>query len=208
MIGDIPIGPQAATQKRQSLRCGRGRSLRRSLGQLGVLLAILAAIVRLVHASGLRFQHTGSLPRGIYRTTHGMLVRGAIGMWCLPANVGVWARARGYLLQGSCPGGVEPIGKVVLGIERDTIRFMPAGLMVNGRPVPNSRPRLHDSRGRPLAPIGYGTYVLQEGEVWLGSPYTPLSFDSRYFGPVSNTALVSLVVPVWTTVPVVGSSVP
>lgn len=206
MIGRLPVGSRAVTQRHRSRFLGR--SLQRSLVELGILLASLAVIVRLVHAGGLRFQHTGSLPRGIYRTVHGVPTRGAIGMWCLPPDVGTWARARGYLLQGSCPGGTEPIGKVVLGIGHDTIGFTTEGITVNGKPVPNSRPRLHDSRGCPLAPIRYGTYVLEEGEVWLGSPYTPLSFDSRYFGPVSTTALVSLVVPIWTTAPMASVLVP
>jgi conjugative transfer signal peptidase TraF len=166
--------------------------------ELSVLLMSLALGVWLVHANGFRFQHTGSLPRGIYRTVQGEPVRGAIGMWCLPPRVATWARGREYLLQGSCPGGAEPIGKVVLGVSGDTIGLTAAGLTVNRQPVPNSQPRLYDSRGRPLAPVSYGIYVLQEGEVWLGSPYTPLSFDSRYFGPVPQSDLVSLVIPVWT----------
>jgi type IV secretory pathway protease TraF len=38
-------------------------------------------------------------------------------------------------------------------------------------------------------------------ELWLFSPYHPLSFDSRYFGPIASVGVISRLVPVWTSRP-------
>ncbi len=72
----------------------------------------------------------------------------------------------------------------MLAAEGDTVRFATAGVVLNGRTVPNSRPLPSDAVGRPLPPARFGAYVLAAGEVWLWSPYTPRSFDSRYYGPL------------------------
>ena len=186
------------------------RSVRRTrwwdLFLLGAVLAVLGSVIVFVRASGLRIQHTGSLPMGLYRDVpHARPARGAIGVWCLPIGTARWARARGYIGPGPCPGNIEPLGKVIMAREDDTVRLSGDGIMVNGAAVPNSRPVARDSRGRPLTPVPSGTYVLQHGQVWLGSPYTDRSFDSRYFGPVPDAMLVSVVRPVW-TVPLAGSS--
>lgn len=181
---------------------------RRDLLLLGAVLALLAGVAVSVRASGLRIQHTGSLPVGLYRDVPGAhLVRGAIGVWCLPIETAQWARARGYVGQGPCPGDIEPLGKVVMALEGDTVRLSADGITVNGVAVPNSQPVARDRRGRPIAPVPFGVYVLHPGQVWLGSPYTNRSFDSRYYGPVPAAMLQSIVRPVW-TFPLAESSAP
>jgi type IV secretory pathway protease TraF len=87
---------------------------------------------------------------------------------------------------------------VVLAVAGDTVRFGPPGVVVNGSPIPNTRPLARDGRGRPLMPARYGVYVLGAGEVWLWSPFAVSSYDSRYFGPVPVGGLVSRVRPVLT----------
>ena len=145
---------------------------------------------------------------GLYREApHARPVRGAIGVWCLPIGIARWARARGYIGPGRCPGNIEPLGKVIMAREGDTVRLSADGITVNGVAVPNSRLVARDSRGRPIAPTPFGTYVLQRGQVWLGSPYTNRSFDSRYYGPVPEIMLQAVVTPVW-TIPLAGSATP
>jgi conjugative transfer signal peptidase TraF len=175
----------------------RSVGVRRSLGRLVGVLAGLGAVAVGVQASGLRVQHTGSLPRGLYRTVRGPLVRGAIGMWCLPEVTARWARARGYLHGGGCPGDAEPVGKVVLAVAGDTVGLDVDGVRLNGRAVHGTGLVARDARGRMMSHAAFGVYVLPPGWVWLWSPYTERSFDSRYFGPVPTGALVSLVRPVW-----------
>jgi conjugative transfer signal peptidase TraF len=191
-----PIRCAGATRVvvRSSVRLTAGRDLL----VLATVLCVIAGAALAVSRSGLRIQHTGSLPRGLYREEAGAPVRGAIGMWCLPAGWATWARTRGYLGPGGCPGGTEPVGKVVLATEGDTVVMRERGVWLNRRRVPSSRPLRRDGRGRVLPVASYGLYVLRAEEVWLWSPCTPRSFDSRYFGPVSVRALVALVRPVWT----------
>lgn len=174
-----------------------GSDLRRSI----VVLAALAAIAAGVRGSGLRIQHTASLPRGLYRTVAGTPDRGTIGLWCLPPAAAAVGRARGYLAAGACPDGVEPLGKIVLGIAGDTILYRPDGVTLNGRAIPNTRPLARDSRGRPLGRVPFGTYVLRTDEVWVWSPFSAASYDSRYFGPIPTSGFMSLVTPVWTQSP-------
>lgn len=181
-------------------RRAAGRTNGRDLFRLGLVLALLAGATAAVAASGFRLQHTASLPMGLYRDVRGAPpVRGAIGVWCVPPATAGWARGRGYLPRGDCPGDVQPIGKVVLAVGGDTIQFDTAGVVLNRVPMPNTRPHLRDAAGRPITPAPFGTYVLRPGDVWLWSPYTTRSLDSRYFGPVPVSTLVSVVRPVWTS---------
>jgi conjugative transfer signal peptidase TraF len=162
------------------------------------VLAGLSTVAVGMQASGLRVQHTGSLPRGLYRTVTGPPARGTVGMWCLPPATARWALASGYLHRGVCPGHAEPIGKVVLAVAGDTVHLGLNGVHLNGRPVPGTRLIARDAHGRMVPHATFGVYALPPGWVWLWSPYTERSFDSRYFGPVPTRALVSLVEPLWT----------
>lgn len=209
MTSSLPAG-SLAKLARWSLRWWSprrwGRAVRRTGGRdfltLAAVLAVLGAAVVVVRTSGLRYQRTGSLPRGLYRIDRAApLVRGAIGTWCLPEAWGKWARARRYLARGGCPGQAEPIGKVVLAMAGDTVDLGPQGLRLNGRVLPRTAPVLRDGRGRPLESAPFGRYVLSVGQVWLWSPYAQRSFDSRYFGPITASALISVVRPVWTVEP-------
>ena len=187
----VPVMPAGAAHASS----GRGSSFRR----LELVLALLAALVAAVRGAGLRIQHTPSLPMGLYRTVDGAPERGTVGMWCLPRATAAAGRLLGYLAAGSCVDGTEPLGKIVLGVAGDTIQYGAAGVVLNGRPIPNSRPLARDSRNRPLAHVPFGTYLLRTGQVWLWSPFSTASWDSRYFGPISTSGLSSLVLPVWTT---------
>jgi conjugative transfer signal peptidase TraF len=186
-------------------RVGQGKRLRRlraswaDLARLGVVLGLLASTVAGVRLAGLRVQQTGSLPRGLYRDVRGAApLRGTLGVWCLPPDVARWARERGYVGRGNCPGGAEAIGKAVLAAAGDTVRVTADGLTVNGVLAPHTRPLERDSRGRPMRRTRHGTYYVSAQEVWLWSPLTGRSFDSRYFGAVPTSALVAVVRPLWT----------
>lgn len=161
----------------------------------GGLLLILTTAWR----SGVRLNLTSSLPAGLYLETGDAPTRGSIVLACLPPAIARLARERSYVPRGDrCPGGTAPIGKVVLALPGDTVVVSASGLEVNGRPVPNSRPRSFDSRGRPLPRLREGRYILRAGELWLASSYSLLSFDSRYFGAIAARSVLSVVRPVWT----------
>lgn len=172
-----------------------GRDLLRLAGVLGALGAVAAG----VQASGLRWQHTESLPRGLYRLDRDAPIeRGSVTLWCLDEARGRWAREREYLTRGQCPGDSEVLGKVVLALGGDTVDWWPSGIRLNGQPVVRTAPVLRDRAGRVLAPISFGRYVIAPGTAWLFSPYSIRSLDSRYVGPLPVHQHLGVVRPVWT----------
>ncbi len=148
--------------------------------------------------AGLRVNLSGSMPIGLYRVRSGPPAKGAIVLACLPADVAVFARSRGYVPNGRCPGSTAPIGKVVLAMAGDSVEVTAEGLLLNGRPVRNTRPLAFDAAGRSLRRFPDGTYIVAQDEVWLYSAYSTRSFDSRYFGPLHVSSIRSRVLPLWT----------
>jgi conjugative transfer signal peptidase TraF len=187
------------------MRCHRTmrRTTWRDLAALGCVFLGLAVATVVWHRSGLILNHTGSMPVGFYRLRPapgrpgGQLARGATVVWCLPTPLVVEARRRRYLVRGQCPGGVEPILKMVAALPGDTVVVDAIGLTVNGRRLPNSHPVAFDSHGRRLSAVPRGVHVVPPGYAWLWSPHTALSFDSRYYGAVPISGLVGLARPVW-----------
>ena len=148
--------------------------------------------------AGVRVNLSGSMPIGLYRVSSGPPVKGVMVLACLPASVAMFARSRGYVPSGSCPGATAPIGKVVLAMAGDSVDVTAEGLFLNGHPVRNTRPLAVDAAGRSLRRFPDGTYVVAQDEVWLYSPYSTRSFDSRYFGPLHVSSIRSRVLPLWT----------
>ena len=159
---------------------------------------VLAALVGLGALFGFRLNLTESLPRGIYRAITEEPRRGSIVVVCLPLNAAELARDRGYLGPGSCPGGVRGLGKIVLATDGDVVAHREEGISVNRKPIANSRTLARDSRQRALPHYPWGDYVLKGRELWLFSPYRPNSYDSRYFGPVPSSHVLSVLRPLWT----------
>ena len=144
--------------------------------------------------AGVRLNLTSSLPAGLYFVARGAPSRGAIVLVCLPSEVATFARMRGYVPLGRCPGWAAPVGKDVLAVAGDTVAVVPEGLQVNGAPVAMSLARVYDSRGRRLPSLSLGHYVVRRDELWLLGRH-PLSFDSRYFGPVASSSVLTAVRP-------------
>jgi conjugative transfer signal peptidase TraF len=164
------------------------------------LAAAAVAAVQLANAAGLRINHTASLPMGLWRieALRGAIRHGDIVSIC-PPDTAVFraARARGYVPYGRCPGGYEPLLKPVAAIAGDIVMVTPAGLLVNGRAVPNSVALAADSADRPLPRHPAGSFTVAEGEFWLVSSFNAASFDSRYFGAVPASLVIGTVGPVW-----------
>lgn len=158
-----------------------------SLGSVTVILGLL----------GFRFNVSTSLPRGIYRVTFDAATRGSVVYICPSRDVARFARARGYLGPGSCPGDVRPLGKLVLAVTGDVVTVSQDEIRLNGRAVPHSQTVLEDRRGRPLPHYPWGTHRLRANELWLFSPYDRSAYDSRYFGPVKTPQVVSVLRPIW-----------
>lgn len=187
-----------------SRRDASGRPSAVSVGLRRVArLAVLAGVptfglVAAAYAFGLRLNISPSIAPGVYRVTNEPVERGATVIVCLPTELSALARARDYISAGSCADGNAPIGKRVAALPGDTVALNSRGLSVNGHALPNTRPLARDHEGRPLPHLAYGQYLVNVGQIWLVSTYSSRSFDSRYFGPVPASSIVSRVSPLIT----------
>jgi conjugative transfer signal peptidase TraF len=146
----------------------------------GITVMIFSA--RLLH---LRIVLTNSsAPAGIYRLNSVPAGRGDLVLACLPTEVAQAGLMRGYLAEGDCPAGAEPIAKVIGAMPGDVVELEPGWVAVNGSKFPNSQTALRDSAGRTLAHVLSGAHLVGSGEVWLFGFNNVRSWDARYFGPV------------------------
>ena len=107
------------------------------------------------------------------------------------------ARQRGYVGSGLCQGGYEPLLKPIAAIEGDRVTRTEQGIRINGRLIANSKSLVSDLEGRTLPSAGANDVIVAKDEVWVISSYNPLSFDSRYFGPVPISKIEGLARPVF-----------
>ncbi len=166
----------------------------------GLLLApgLVAAVVIGSALTGARVNSTASLPLGLYWTVSSPVRTGALVMFCPPKSpVFDEAKARDYIGAGFCAGGYREMMKRVAALPGDHVRISNQGVFVNGKPIRNSRPLNYDPAGRPM-PRYETDCTLKDNQVLLMSDYNPLSFDSRYFGPINRARIRGVVRPVFT----------
>ena len=174
----------------------RWRSAAIAVGRgLGVVLASGAGL----HAGGVIFNTTPSIPGGVYLLRNVDVVqRGDLVAACVPEGRSLdQAYDRGYLGPGICAGWVEPVLKPVAAVPGDIVEVTEDGVRVDGVLIEGTARFREDSKGRPLAAVPPGTRVVPAGEVWLLATYHPRSFDSRYWGGVPISAVRGGLTPVW-----------
>ena len=113
---------------------------------------------------------------------------GSIVLTRLPPDAAALAARRGYL-----PARI-PLLKRVGAIAPQTVCVAGGVLSIDG--VPSAALLPADRLGRPL-PSWAQCRQLRPGELFLLSVTSPASFDSRYFGPVSASAVIGVAHPVW-----------
>ena len=170
-------------------------ALRRTLllACMGLGLAALCAPAVVPMPVRIVYNASASVARGWYRVCRidsaaslrvdrGVLAR-------LPADVATFAAQRGYL-----PDGV-PILKRIGALSPQSVCVRGQVVRIDGVVVANAR--AHDGVHRPL-PAWAPCRSLAEGELFLLSDTNPASFDSRYFGPISASAVLGVAQPLWT----------
>ena len=113
---------------------------------------------------------------------------GNIVLTRLPADAAALAAQRGYL-----PTRV-PLLKRVGAIAPQDVCIAGGSVRIDG--VPSAAVLPADRWGRPLLSWPQ-CRRLESGELFLLSVTNPASFDSRYFGPVSASAVIGVARPIW-----------
>ncbi|MCK7449436.1 S26 family signal peptidase [Enterobacter bugandensis] len=106
----------------------------------------------------------------------------------LPDRAAMLAAQRGYL-----PTRV-PLLKRVGAVAPQHVCIVAGEVRIDGVPV--AAALRADRLGRPLPSLQL-CRRLEPGELFLLSVTNPASFDSRYFGPVSESAVIGIAHPVW-----------
>lgn len=135
---------------------------------------------------------TPSFPRGVYLKTYQTPRKGDLVLFC-PPDAPLFHDAMRYhlLSSGLCLSGFGYLLKRIAAVEGDIVGISAAGVEVNGMMLKNSE-RQTIFHPRPLTPDMHRR--LKAHEVLLMSPH-PLSFDSRYFGPLSDDCICTPLEP-------------
>ena len=165
----------------------RARIVLASLSACGLAALAWAAFVQPLPR--LVYNPSDSVPIGWYRIgSSDALHVGAIVLTTLPPDVAALAAQRRYL-----PARV-PLLKRVGAVAPQHVCVFDALVWIDGVPV--AAVLAADRLGRPL-PSWPHCRRLEAGELFLLSSTNPASFDSRYFGPVSASAVIGVAHPVW-----------
>ena len=135
------------------------------------------------------YNPSDSVPVGWYRIgSSDALHVGAIVLTTLPPDVAALAAQRRYL-----PARV-PLLKRVGAVAPQHVCVFDALVWIDGVPV--AAVLAADRLGRPL-PSWPHCRRLEAGELFLLSSTNPVSFDSRYLGPVRAAAVIGVAHPLW-----------
>jgi conjugative transfer signal peptidase TraF len=137
----------------------------------------------LLRTADLRINTSVSLPVGLYQVS----AEGSFVEFC-PDDHGLSAQ-RHYRAKGVCPDGAAPLLKPTVAKPGDQVVASSAGVTVNGKGLPNTAPLTRDSEGRPLGHWPFGRYTISPGTLWVASSYNARSYDSRYLGPIAESAV-------------------
>ncbi|WP_312843986.1 S26 family signal peptidase [Diaphorobacter nitroreducens] len=184
--------PEAAPHPRSRLRA---RIVLAGLSACGLAALAWAAFVQPLPR--LIYNPSDSVPVGCYRvkpldhratSLPRSLSVGSIVLTRLPADAAALAAERGYL-----PAHV-PLLKRVGAVAPQHVCIVAGQVRIDGVPAAAALPA--DRQSRPL-PSWPHCRPLAEGELFLLSVTNQGSFDSRYFGPVSASAVIGVAHPVW-----------
>ncbi|SER23201.1 S26 family signal peptidase [Sphingobium sp. YR768] len=160
------------------------------VGGIGLALLGLTATLDFAirPAPRLIWNASASAPIGLWRVHPGARVRtGDMVLAWMPDGVRGLAAQRRYL-----PVNV-PLLKRVAARDGDEICALGRNLYVNGQPL--AVRRAVDRHGRPL-PWWSGCIALRDNHLLLLMDAAD-SFDGRYFGPISEDAVIGKAVPLW-----------
>lgn len=162
----------------------------------GALVVSTIMFVLLANCLPVRINLSASMPQGIYLLTAVSTVNvGDFVMVCLDPVLAQLALQRGYLHAGNCANSTQPLLKQVAAKSNDKVELLANAVIINGKILPHSVTSSMDSSNRLLPAISRGTYILNAHQLWLYGTESAKSWDSRYFGAVDISYVVSVVNP-------------
>jgi len=165
--------------------------LRQELVIFAILSIALVAGIALPtksHVPLIVYNASGSAPIGWYRIEDRPPSRGDVVL-IRPSET-----LQSLLVKHSVlPRGI-PLLKRAVAIAGDRVCRSAGGVFVNGEAVAEALER--DQDGGSL-PVWEGCFALFEGQFFVVQPH-PFSFDSRYFGPVSECQIIGVAHAIWT----------
>ncbi|MHA7901567.1 MAG: S26 family signal peptidase [Henriciella sp.] len=135
------------------------------------------------------WNRTASAPTRLYWLSDESFTQGRWVVVSSQSAVAEWAQTRGYV------GKDWPLLKQIAGMPADEICRHGHDILINNKPAAIAKER--DSNGRNL-PVWSGCRVLQADEFFLLTPH-PASLDGRYFGPIKQSDLDGLAIPLMTS---------
>jgi conjugative transfer signal peptidase TraF len=156
-------------------------------------VTVLTAPCVLPFRTRIVFNPSASVARGWYHidavNAAGAMHVGSLVLARLPAPAAAFAAQRHYLPAGT------PVLKRVAAVAPQRVCIAWQQVWIDARAVAVVRAR--DGAGRSL-PIWKHCGPLAYGELFLLGDAQPVSFDSRYFGPVRVDAVLGIAHPLWT----------
>jgi conjugative transfer signal peptidase TraF len=167
-----------------------------SVQLLGILFVCAGLLAATAAIGGVRINTSYSLPLGIYVRTHNRDAR--LIEFCPVEPFASESSERGYRTRGTaCDDGAVPLLKPIVAVAGDQVVLSAEGMRVNGHLLPKTAPLFRDAAGRSLHPWPFGTYVVEQGVVWVASTYNRGSYDSRYMGPIRISQIRARLRAVW-----------
>jgi len=164
----------------------------------GMLLGI-GLILLLLKVFHLKLNLTASMPIGWYqRISDRPIRRSDLVAVCLPSNVANEGLRRHYVLAGHCAAGTIPLLKQVIAIPQDTVRLSNDTICVNRVCYFAPFQRVDHAGKRPKKWLINGVFSNIQTYWLYGTHDLRDSWDSRYFGGVSRTAIHGIYRAVWT----------
>ena len=187
---------QTATMKQAGPRLSKPARKRRP-----VLLATAITFISTIGIAGIagvRWNPTASVRTGLYVITND--AQASLVAFCPTGDAATEAIARGYRPRSlQCPDKYAALLKPVAARAGDTVEVGQMGISVNGHLLPNTAAFKIDAKKRPMHLWPNGTYIVQPGTVWVLSTYNKYSYDSRYYGPIQLSTVISHAKPLWTS---------
>ncbi|HEX4954034.1 MAG TPA: S26 family signal peptidase, partial [Thermoanaerobaculia bacterium] len=93
---------------------------------------------------------SASVPEGLYLRSGSAPAPGDLVAVCLPEDLSRFARERGYVSRGRCPGGAAPLLKRLAARAGQEVDHQDGSIWIDGRPLAVTTIRQLDRKGRPL----------------------------------------------------------